>query len=154
MAADNSKKLLDAIKKPDGISDRYAGIAKDYVRAKMMDGFTIGTFCKGHNLSTKTWYDLLEKDEFKAYISQLQAVLIPDDERQAYEQMKKHLLKIPYMQKPTSKDIELFLSVFSYVVEADKQERMQALGISDGKKSVDTRTVEERKASLFERLKS
>lgn len=153
MAADNTDKLLNAIKKPDSISDRDAGLAKAFAKGKMMEGFTVGSFCKEHSVSTKTWYELLADNDFKAYLSQIQAVLIPDDERQAYEAMKKHLLKIPYLQNPTPKQIEIFMDVFSYVVEADKRDRMDALGIADGNKPVNEKTVDEKKAILLSRLK-
>lgn len=147
--------ILDGIEFSDKLSKRQVDIAKAYTIEKMKEKFTINGFCKDFNNSSKTWYEWIEITEFSSYLTALSNAIIPDDARMALKQLKKHLLKIPYKQNPTPKEIEMFMDVFSYVVEADKREQMEKLGLN--KKltdKVDNRTLEEKCNSLLQRLRN
>lgn len=74
--------------------------------------------------------------------------------KDAFQAMKKHVLKIPYKQNPTIKEIELFYETFGYLAEADKQEQMEKLGLNNVEsKSSRFVNLEERKSALLSRLK-
>lgn len=150
---EQTEQALAAVAVPAKLSPQKAQLARIFAKEKLMEGFTVGNFCSDNGISTKTWYEWLEEADFKSYLNQVQSAIIPDDEREAFQQLKKHILKLPYKQNPTPKEIEMFMDVFGYVAEADKRERMEALGISDEQKP-DIKTLEEKKASLLSRLKT
>lgn len=156
MSQQNEKKqdqLVNTIAVPSGVSEKQARLAKAFVKAKMLEGFTVSNFCSENNISSKSWYEWMEKPEFKRYLNEVSSAVIPDDEREAFQALKKHLLKIPYMQSPTPKQIEMFLSVFEYVQEADKVDRMKALGIDNQQTSnITGQSLEDRKRILLSRL--
>ncbi|QPC47363.1 phBC6A51 family helix-turn-helix protein [Mangrovibacillus cuniculi] len=144
---------VNAIKPPASLSVQQVELAKKFVKAKMLEGFTVGGFCKENRLSTSTWYEWQESADFKKYMDEVQSAVIPSDERDAFQAMKKHILKLAYLQNPTPKQVELFMDTFEYVAEADKKERMKALGISDEAKGSDEKTIEEKRKRLLTRLK-
>ncbi|MFE1246070.1 hypothetical protein ACFW35_18325 [Fictibacillus sp. NPDC058756] len=148
-----SEALIDAIEVPDTLSEHHVNFARKLVKAQMTEGHTVLGFCTANNMSTKTYYEYMENPALKHYMGQIQDVIIPSDEKLAYEQLKKHLLKIPYKANPTPKEIELFTDTFSYVIEADKRQRMAELGLNDSSISSSGKSVEERKAKLLSRLK-
>ena len=149
---ETAEKLIDTIAIPVTVSERQALIARKYVQAIMQEGFNVQTFCKGNNLSTKTFYKWLENPDFKYYLDELQNKAVPQDERLAYEKLKKHILKIADKSSPTLKEIELFTETFSYIVKIDQQERMRELGLSEDNKPLTNNTIEEKKAVLLKRL--
>lgn len=148
----NAESIIDTIAIPLSVNEKQATLARKYVKANVEGNLNIQEFCRQNNLSSKTWYVWLENDDFKWYLNEIQNVVIPDDERLAYQKIKKHILKISEKQNPNIKDIQLFLDTFSYVVEVDKRERMQALGISDNNKPLTEQTLEDKKAILLKRL--
>lgn len=153
MRKDLNKSLIESIPVPTSLTQKQVTIAQNYAKAKM-EGTSITQFCTDNGISTKSYYAWVnDNDDFKKYLHDVQSATIPDDERQAFQQLKKHLLKIPYKSNPTPKEIELFMDVFKYVAEADKQERMQELGISNISKPHAEKTVDERKKALLSRLK-
>lgn len=149
---DKAERLASAIKIPHTLTDRQVALAKQFVQARMMDGFSVGAFCKENGMSTATWYKWSEDDAFKAYLNELSDAIVPTDEKEAYSKIKKLIMKIAEKENPSIKEIELFTDTFSYVVEADRRERMQALGLG-ATPSADVVSVEERKASLLSKLK-
>lgn len=132
------------------LSAKQKQAAKNYASAKMGEGFTVQAFCSDNSISTRTWYDWLEEDGFISHLSKVQNELIPEDEKQAYEAMKKHILRLAYKTNPSPKEVELFMDTFSYLAEADKQKHQVAQKLA----SSDTRSFEEKKASLLLRLTS
>lgn len=148
----NRETIIDNIPVPMSVNEKQATLARKYVKANVEGNLNIQAFCKDNNLSTKTWYVWLENDDFKWYLDEIQNVVIPEDEREAYQKIKKHILKIADRPNPNIRDVQLFLDTFSYVVEADKRERMQALGISDSNKPLTEQTIEDKKAVLLQRL--
>lgn len=147
--------VLDSVEVPKGLSTRQIQIAKHYTIEKMKQGFTINAFCKEFSVSTKSWYEWINEPSFNEYLTALSNAVIPDDEAEAYQQMKKHILRIAYKQNPTPKEIELFMSVFSYHAEADKRYQMEKLGLNKEQSGkVDNRTIEERRNVLLSRLRS
>lgn len=148
-----SEALLDAIAVPFSVSEKQAHIAKKLVAERILGDFNVQDFCKNNALSTKTYYEWFENADFTSYVNQLQDAVIPADERNAYDKIKKHILKIAEKQNPSIKEIELFTETFSYVVEADKRERAEALGISENKKPLSAQSIEDKKSLLLSRLK-
>lgn len=148
-----AESIINAIAVPYSVTDKQAEIAKKLVKAKMMDNFSVQEFCTSNGISTKTYYVWFENPDFDYYVNQLQGVVIPTDEREAYNKIKKHILKIADKANPSIKEIELFTETFSYVVQADQRERADALGISDSKKPNTPQSLEEKKAVLLGRLK-
>lgn len=149
------EELINAVAVPHTLSEKQVNIAKRYAQEYLLDGFTINDFCSDVGISTKTWYasSFLENPDFVDYLNAIKSAIIPQDEKLAYQELKKHILKLPYKQNITPKEIDMFLEVFGYVAEADKVERMQALGISEGgKKPLSAKSIEEKKASLLSRL--
>jgi len=144
--------LVMAIEKPYSISEKQAHLARLFVKAKMMEGFNVTNFCSENRISTKTWYGYMENPDFKYYLNEVQNAIIPDDEREAYQRIKKKILQIAYKHDASIKEIELFTNSFSYLVEFDKRERMSALGLTDEHKPNTAKSIEEKKASLLARL--
>ncbi|MDM5249632.1 hypothetical protein [Lysinibacillus sp. G4S2] len=144
--------LVNEIKPPASLSAQQVEIAKKIVNVKMMGNFIVQDFCTANSISTKSYYSWHEKPDFNDYIGKLQNAVIPVNEAMAYQELKKHLLKIPYKPNPTPKEVDLFMDVFSYAVEADKRQRMDALGLSDTNRTTTVVNVEQRKASLMARL--
>jgi hypothetical protein len=147
------EQLINAIEVPYSLSEQQATLAKKLVRAKMLDGFSIQSFCSENGISTKTFYAWQQNPDFTFYLNQVSDAIIPADEKDAFQKIKKHILKIADKQNPTIKEIELFTDTFSYVVESDKRERMEALGISDGNNKPNTaKSIEEKRSALLGRL--
>jgi hypothetical protein len=148
-----AEKLLDSIEVPYSLSEQQATLAKKLVKARMLDGFSIQSFCGENGISTKTYYAWHDIPDFTYYLNQVSDCIIPADEKDAFQKIKKHILKIADKQSPSIKEIELFTDTFSYVVENDKRERMEALGISDGNNKPNTsKSLEEKRNSLLSRL--
>ena len=148
----NIEKIIDSIPVPLSLTEKQAKLARIYVKANMQGSLNVQNFCKENNLSTKTWYKWLEKDDFSWYLNEIQNIFVSDDERSAYQKIKEHILKLADKKSITLKEIELFTETFSYVVEADKRERMQVLGLDDNNKPLTENTLEEKKAVLLKRL--
>ena len=144
--------LIKTIPVPSVLTVEQVAFAVQYARAKMLDGHTVGGFCSDNRISTKTWYKFLEVPEFVSYMADIQNLVIPTNEKDAFNAMKKHILKIPFKESPTIKETELFMDVFGYLAEADKREQMEKLGLNNVDSKA-TKTIEERKASLLTRLK-
>ncbi len=148
-----AEQLINAITVPSNLSEKQAMLAKQFAKSRLMDGFTVANFCKEQGISTKTWYSNMEDESFQEYLHNVQGAIIPDDERTAYEAIKKKILEIAFKPSPSIKEIELFLGSFSYLVEADRREKMDALGLNEASaKSSSFKTVEEKKATLLSRL--
>jgi hypothetical protein len=149
-----AEKLIDSIEVPYSLNEQQATLAKKLVKAKMLEGFSIQSFCTENGISTKTFYAWQENPDFTYYLNQVSDAIIPADEKDAFQKIKKHILKIADKQNPSIKEIELFTDTFSYVVESDKRERMEALGISDGKnnKPNTAKSIEEKRSALLGRL--
>lgn len=128
---DKAQQLIDAIAIPAGLNERQAQIAQRYAKSKMMDGHTIAGFCSENGISTKTFYLWMEDAGFRAYLSQIQIAVVPSSEKDAYAKIKLKILQIAEKENPSIKEIELFTDTFAYVVEADKKERMEALGLNN-----------------------
>lgn len=148
----NEKTIIDNIPIPVSLNEKQVQLARKYVKANVEGNLNIQEFCKENNISTKTWYVWLENPDFKWFLGEVQNVVIPEDEVEAYRKIKKHILKIADKNNPNIKDIQLFLDTFSYVVENDKKLRMQELGISDNNKPLTDETLEDKKAVLLQRL--
>lgn len=148
--------LIDAITPPSSLSQQQIEIAKSYVKEKMLENFTMQDFCSKHGISSKTFYneEWLKNPVFTAYVSEVQDATIPADEADAYKKIKRHILGISSKQNPSIKEVELFLSTFSYLAESDKRQQMARLGLSDSAiKSDSHKTIAEKKAVLFQKLR-
>lgn len=148
-----SEALLDAIAVPFSVSEKQAHIAKKLVAERVLGDFNVQDFCKNNALSTKTYYVWFENEGFASYVNQLQDAVIPADEREAYQKIKKHILKIADKPNPSLKEIEVFTSTFQYVVDADQRERAEALGLSENKKPLSAQSLDDKKSLLLSRLK-
>lgn len=150
----NTESIVDTIAIPLTVNEKQAQLARLYVKANIEGTLTVQEFCKQNSISTKTWYTWLENDDFQWYLNEVQNIVIPDDERIAYQKIKKHILKLADKKSITLKEIELFTETFSYVVEADRIARMKELGIDNSNKPLTEQTIEDRKAVLLQRLKT
>jgi len=138
---------------PQTLSENMVNFAKKYVKLRIVEGLAIGEICKTLGVSTKTFYSWQENEAFNSYLKKLEASYITDDEIQAYNHVRKHILKLVSRENPSDKHVEMYLKHFNHVVEAENHKRMQQLGINTNGTS-DSKTVEERKASLLARLQS
>jgi len=147
---------LDKIPVPEGLKERQIKIAKQYVIDKQTkEGFTVNGFCKDRNISTATFYKWMDDYKFSSYINALQGEFITDDERQAYQIVKKRIMQMATSKNASLKELEMFMDAFDYVVQAEKIEAMKKLGINPNNQNAntDTRTVEQKKRILLNRLK-
>lgn len=139
---------------PASLSSEQVNLAKAFVMERHQTGISISDFLSKHSKSTKSWYEWLKQPEFESYLKALGGTIVSDDERQAYQIVKKKIMQMATKQSASVKEVELFLSTFSYVVESEKQERMKELGIVPAHEKTPTgKTVEDRKALLLQRLK-
>ncbi|MCB5235896.1 phBC6A51 family helix-turn-helix protein [Niallia circulans] len=147
------EELVNSIEPPISLSEQQVSLAKRFVKEKMSsDSFTVQSFCKHNSISTKTWYEWNGNSDFKYYLNEISDAIIPNDEWESFQALKKHLLKIPYKVSPTPKEIDMYLNVFGYLADADRRKKMEAMGLTDERKPNTQKTVEERKASLLARL--
>ncbi|PYZ99091.1 hypothetical protein CR205_11190 [Alteribacter lacisalsi] len=149
-------KLLNSVDKPERLTERQAVIARKLAMSQMNENHSIEQFCKANGMSTKTlyaWKD--EVPEFEHYLNQLSDAIVPEDERKAFQKIKKKIMAIADKKSPSEKEINLFLDTFSYVAEADKRERARALGIDSGNGNTgsDNMSIEDKKNVLLKRLK-
>ncbi|WP_163971816.1 phBC6A51 family helix-turn-helix protein [Oceanobacillus halotolerans] len=146
---------INDVKVPPQLTERQAHIAREWVDNEMNTGLTINQFCSKHSLSSATFTKWKNTNiDFQTYCQALKGELISSDELRAYEVVKRHILERVNSANPTEKDINMFIENFDYVVKFQQAKAMQKLGINNkGEASTDTRTVEEKKASLLSRLK-
>ena len=148
----HDEQLLKLIPVPNTLNEKQVELSIKYARSKMLEGFTIGNFCSDNKISMKTWYSFLEIPEFQHYLSEVQNAVIPTNEKDAYEKFKQHVLRIPYKENPSIKELEFYADTFSYLAENDKRQKINALdseNINASKFSND----EARRENLLSRLK-
>ena len=144
--------LLKLIPVPATLSDKQVELAIKFARGKMMEGFTVNGFCSDNKISSKTWYIFLENPAFVSYLSEVQNAVIPANEKDAYQQFKNHVLRIPFKQNPSIKELEFYADTFSYLAENDKQQQLKALN-SENISASKFDNEKQRRTSLLERLK-
>jgi len=149
-----AESLIEAIAVPYSVSEKQAEIAKKIVKARLEGTLIVQDFCSANGISTKSYYKYFENEDFASYVNQLQDAVIPTDERDAWQKVKKQILKLADKPNLSLKEIEVFTTTFQYVVDSDKRERSEALGLTDGKKPLTEKTLEDKKAFLLSRLKS
>lgn len=138
---------------PAVLGEEQIKFAQQFVKMRFSDGMSVADACKAFGSSTATFYRWKENQPaFESYLKALQASMVNDDEREAYANVKKYILRKVNMDNPTDKHVDMFFKYFEFVVEAENAKRMDELGITTGR-TADFRTVEERKASLLSRLK-
>ncbi|MFJ7727483.1 hypothetical protein ACIQXV_15130 [Neobacillus sp. NPDC097160] len=139
---------------PSSLSPEQVNLAKAFVQERHTSGISVSDFLSKHGKSTKTWYEWQKDEVFDSYLKALGGTIVSDDEREAFQIVKKKIMQMATKQSASVKEVELFLSTFQYVVEAEKQDRMKELGIQPAhEKARNERTVEDRKAVLLQRLK-
>jgi len=148
-----AQSMMESIPVPYSVNEQQAQLAKKIVAERMMNTFNVQDFCSSNGISTKTYYVWFENEGFASYVNQLQDAVIPADEREAYQKIKKHILKIADKPNPSLKEIEVFTSTFQYVVDADQRERAEALGLSENKKPLSAQSLDDKKSLLLSRLK-
>lgn len=154
MANLRAEQLINSIKVPSKLSDRQVQICKLYASKKLEEGFTVGSFCKSQGMSTATFYKYMEDELFSSYLKEVSDAIIPADELQAFQLLKKKVLKIAEKDSPSLAEINLFMTTFPYLVSYDNRMRSSALGLDDESiKKGNTKTIQERKESLLKRLK-
>ncbi|PWW20225.1 putative insertion element HTH domain-containing protein [Cytobacillus oceanisediminis] len=141
-------------KAPDTLSDEQIRIAKAFVSERHEKGIGVTEFCSKYRISTKTFYEWRKNEVFESYLVALGGSIISDDERQAYQLVKKKIMAEATKANAGVREIQLFLDNFSYVVEAEKQERMKELGITPAHERQSEKSVEEKKLGLLARLKT
>lgn len=145
---------LTEIPVPPTLSVNMVSFAKKYVKLRIVDGLSIGDICKELKVSTQTFYKWDKIDAFNEYLKALEATYVSADEVEAYNKVRQYILKMVSKDSPSDKHVEMFLKHFNHVVESENHKRMQQLGINTNATSSNFKTVEERKASLLERLQS
>jgi cysteine synthase len=138
---------------PKGVTEQQVRLAKAFVQERYETGISIADFCRNNGISTKTWYEWMKDEVFESYLKALGGSIISDDERQAYQQVKKKIMEMATKPTASVREIELFLNTFSYIVDAEKQERMKELGIVPAHEKASEKTIEEKKMILLQRLK-
>ncbi|PAE06404.1 hypothetical protein CHI12_16650 [Terribacillus saccharophilus] len=147
-------KEMNEVPVPAELKERQVTLAKAYVKDKHELGLGVTDFCSKYSVSTATWYKWLDNPKFERYINELQGNIISDSEKEAYHIVKKKIMQMATKKDASVKEIELFNQHFSYVIESEKREAMQKLGITpEGEKGNDTRTLAEKKNVLLSRLK-
>ncbi|MEE6451712.1 phBC6A51 family helix-turn-helix protein [Gottfriedia acidiceleris] len=138
---------------PSGLSTEQVNLAKAFVKERHQSGISINDFVTKHGKSTKTWYEWIKDEVFSSYLNALGGTIISEDERSSYQVVKRKIMSNATKASATVKDIELYLKTFSYIVDSERIERMIELGISPAHEKIgETRSVEEKKASLLARL--
>lgn len=145
---------MEDVKPPVQLSDRQIDIAKALVNNELNEKLTQLDFCKKHSLSSATLSKWNKDAIFSKYVMDLKGEVISQDEIQAYEIVKRHILARVNSNNPTEKDINLYLDNFQWVIKYMQQKEMEKLGINkNGKASNDARTLDEKRNVLLSRLK-
>lgn len=142
------------VKPPEKLNDRQIKIAKAWMENEIGDRLPQSEFCKKHGLSTATlskWKN--ENIHFQSYVQTLKGEAIPNDEVTAYHVIKRDILKRINSGNYTDAERDFYMNHFKHVIEYEKQKAMRELGINpDNPAGEDTRTVDEKKATLLSRL--
>jgi len=141
---------INEIAPPPTLSENMVKFAKSYVKLRIVDGLSVGDICKTLGVSTKTFYSWKEIEAFNSYLKALEASLVSEDEIEAYNNVRRHILKLVSRENPSERHLELFLKHFQHVVEAENRKRMDKLGINNT--TSEFVSVEERKRRLLSRL--
>lgn len=141
---------INEIPAPPSLSENMVSFAKKYVKLRIVDGLSVGDICKTLGVSTKTFYSWKEIEAFNSYLKALEASLVSEDEIEAYNNVRRHILKLVSRENPSERHLELFLKHFQHVVEAENRKRMDKLGINNT--TSEFVSVEERKRRLLSRL--
>jgi hypothetical protein len=145
---------MEAVPVPQSLSDRQIKVAKAWVQNEMNEGLNQSDFCRKLNLSTATLHKWLKDIAFSKYVQDLKGQVISEDEILAYHAVKRHILQRVQKQNPTDKDIQLFTENFEYVIRHEQQKAMEKLGITPEGKQDDSRSIEDKKAALLQRLQN
>lgn len=140
---------------PKSLNENQVKLAQAFVQARHTTGIGVAEFCSKHGISTATWYgeSYMKNPVFESYLTALGGSIISDSEAAAYQIVKKKIMQEATKANAGTREIQLFLDNFSYIVEAEKQQRMRELGIQPAHEQVEQKTLEEKKASLLSRLK-
>lgn len=140
---------------PATLNEEQVRLAKAFVKARHESGISIADFCSNQGISTKKWYgdDYMRNPIFESYLTALGGAMVSESELASYQIVKNKIIANATKANASVKEIDQYLNTFSYVVEAEKQERMKALGITPEHEKGNQQTVEERKAGLLARLK-
>ncbi|TYS87504.1 phBC6A51 family helix-turn-helix protein [Rossellomorea aquimaris] len=148
------EKSIHDIEVPYGVTGEQVAVAKFYVTNKLKNGFTKEKMFKHFSMSSKTFYKWMENEAYQKYINEMAHILLPEDELQAVQKMKKKVMAFADKQSVSSAEMKMFMDVFGYVVEADNRIQAQKLGISkDGTGTSAPKSVDEKKQLLLQRLK-
>jgi len=149
------KKTIHDIEVPVGVNSRQVNIAKDYITSRLQKGFTISSFCKKHNLSTKSWYGWLKNDTYSKYIDDISNVILPEGELEAVRKMKKKIMGFADKPNVSTNELKIFANTFSYIFEAEARLQMEKLGLNtEDKLQESKKSLEETRAILLKELRS
>lgn len=149
------EKTIHDIEVPVGVNSRQVSIAKDYITSRLQKGFTISSFCRKHNLSTKSWYEWLKNDAYSKYIDDISNVILPEGELEAVRKMKKKIMGFADKPNVSTNELKIFANTFSYIFEAEARLQMEKLGLNtEDKPQESKKSLEETRAILLKELRS
>ncbi|MBY0224109.1 phBC6A51 family helix-turn-helix protein [Sporosarcina aquimarina] len=138
---------------PTSLSPEQVRLAKLYTKERHETGITVGAFCAKYKKSTATWTEWKKHPDFAGYLISLGGALVSEDGWKTYEIVKKKIEAMATADKAGVKEIQLYLQTNDHLRQADLQRQMKEMGLTEDGAEVDTRTVEEKKASLLSKLK-
>ncbi|WP_262177750.1 phBC6A51 family helix-turn-helix protein [Saccharococcus sp. Marseille-Q5394] len=140
---------MDSVKPPESLTDRQIEIARNWVYDRKHKGSTVQEFCTKNGLSSSTLYAWREDFRFQHYVNELMGAVVTDDERIAYQAVRKKIIELATAEDASLREIELFTTHFAEVIEYEKQLALKKLGIKTEGEKADTRSLEERRQALF-----
>jgi predicted DNA-binding protein len=147
------EKTIHDIEVPYGVAGQMVQVAKYYATNRLTDGFTKEKMFKHFSMSSKTYYKWLENESYQKYINEMEHLLLPEDELEAFRKMKLKVMAFADKQSVSSAEIKMFMDFFGYVAKADEKIQSEKLGINKDGTTSTPKSVEEKKNLLLQRLK-
>jgi hypothetical protein len=91
---------------PSSLSAEQVNLAKAFAKEKHETGISVADFLSKHGKSTKTWYSWINNNPvFESYLKALGGAVVSDDEREAYQIVKKKIMSMGTKQSASVKEV-------------------------------------------------
>lgn len=141
---------------PTSLDAKQVERAQKYVTGTVIEGLTVTDTSKKYGISTKILYDdrHLKNPVWNRYVQALTNECVDTDDYADHVYIRNRIKQNAMKPNATKEDFLLYERYFPWMIAYDKAKKMKELGISeDGQMITDTRNLEEKKASLLQRLK-
>ncbi|WP_163583425.1 hypothetical protein [Gracilibacillus saliphilus] len=139
---------------PQGLDDKVSERARLFVEGTVIKGLTVTQFCKEYEISSGTMYNErhLKNPVFNKYVHALTKEVINGDDISDHLYIAEKIKNEAMKPNATKQDYEMYLKAWGFMFDIMKQQKEKEIGFTP-EGATDTRSVEEKKATLISRLK-